>query len=87
MALNEMPRHNHRVSSIYDWDIHDGFGGSNENRGLNQVFNPNTPTKPGWSETVHDEFLEKTGGNADGTTAAQNNMPPYIALTWCKRTG
>lgn len=86
LLLNEMPSHNHRVSSIYDRDIHDGFGGSSEDRGLNPEFNPNFPTKPGWSITVHDKFLEKTGGNADGSTSAHNNMPPFIALTWCKRT-
>lgn len=81
LTLQQMPRHTHTVtSSPPDRNIHDAFGGSTANYGLNPVYDPNVQAIPGWSQTQHEEFMSYEGGNEP-----HYNMPPYIALYYCKK--
>jgi hypothetical protein len=74
----EMPGHTHRISTDIGVDVHNGLGGSKEDFGITKAFT-DQPYKTRWT-TVLDDTLEITGGNE-----AHNNMPPYIALYFCKK--
>jgi hypothetical protein len=80
LTTEEMPPHRHTITSVPDKDIHDGFGGSSEERGLNPIYDPSILPRPDWSQTQHSEFMSEEG---DGLP--HNNMPPFIALYLCKK--
>ena len=81
LSWDEMPKHRHTItSSPPSKDIHDGFGGSSEHRGLSEVYDPSILPQPGWSRTQHGEFMSEAGGDQP-----HNNMPPFIALYYCKK--
>ncbi|MFY0619455.1 hypothetical protein [Shimia sp.] len=80
LTQGQMPKHNHTVtSSPPDSSVHDGFGGSKEPFGLRAEYDPEVLPTPGW-ETQHPSFMSAEGGDQ-----AHNNMPPYIALYFCKK--
>lgn len=81
LTIEEMPPHRHSVSSRFDDRVHDGFGGSGSAVGLSEQFDPRAPTRDGWSRSIHPNFMSEVGGGS-----AQNNMPPYVALYFCKRS-
>lgn len=81
LVLAEMPSHRHTItSSPPGKNIHDGFGGSGAHFGLYPVYDPSIEPQPGWSTTQHLNFMSAEGGNQP-----HNNMPPYIALHYCKK--
>lgn len=86
-----LPKHSHSISTIFDQnppkDLHDGFGGSGAPYGLSPVYDEKAPTKAGWSKSIFDHFMSSYGGDKNGNTAPLVNLPPYVALNWCKRTG
>jgi microcystin-dependent protein len=82
-----IPRHTHSISAVFDTEILNGFGGSEATYGLSPKFNKNAPTKPGWSQSIFEDFMSAFGGDKDGKTLPLSNLPPYIALNWCRRTG
>lgn len=88
LELTEMPAHGHRISTDHGRDyIHDGLAGFSHAPGSDYGILDNfseVPNKPNWT-TVLPNVLEKTGGLPDGTTKPHNNMPPYIALYYCKK--
>ena len=76
-----MPRHGQIVtSSPPTLNIRNGFGGSSADYGLRPNYDPNVQPVEGWSLPQHPDFVSKTGGNQP-----HNNMPPYIALYFCKK--
>lgn len=78
----QIPRHRHAISSQHRdvGPLHDGFGGSPRDYGLRPNFDPNPSTVEGWSRALHKNFMEPIGQGK-----AHNNMPPYIALYFCKK--
>lgn len=83
VTLNEaqMPAHRHSItSSPPGEDIHDGFGGSGEKWGLSPEYDSSKPPQNGWSVTQHTSFM-----SIKGSSKPHNNMPPYIALYFCKK--
>ncbi len=79
--IDEMPAHNHPItSSPHGTDIHDGFGGSPNHHGLRPEYDPSVQPTKIWAPTQHPDFMGKIGGNQP-----HNNMPPYIALYFCKK--
>jgi len=90
LKLIEIPRHGHRISTDEhdqaETDfIHNGLAGGGANIGILSIFKelPNLPSHP----RALPDVLEKTGGMADGKAQPHNNMPPYIALYFCKYVG
>jgi hypothetical protein len=77
LKIEEIPAHNHRISSHQDPDIHDGLGGSQEKYGIDQRFNP-AEQHGGFKPLPY--VLEMTGGGG-----AHDIMPPYIALYFCQK--
>lgn len=78
----QMPKHGHRISTDghRGKNIHDGLVGGSGDKGILREFEV-LPIIPGvWDPTVLPNVLEKTG---DGNS--HNNIPPYIALYFCKK--
>ena len=69
LTVGEMPSHRHRTGFARTAD---GHGPGNYPDGV--------PSESGVSG-----LSAATGGRADGTTAPHPNMPPYIALYFCKK--
>ena len=88
LDVTQMPSHGHKVSTGYmdgSW-YHDGFAGGASRDGLDTVFNnPDPKIRRDGGHGVFPDALEKTGGLSSGVTKAHNNMPPYIALYYCKK--
>ncbi len=86
-----LPKHSHSISTVFDQiapkDLHNGFGGSDAPYGLSPIYDEKAPTKAGWSKSIFDRFMSSYGGDKNGNTAPLGNLPPYVALNWCKRTG
>lgn len=83
LTIEEMPQHTHRISTDTNVEVHNGLGGSEESYGITREF-IDQPDKRNWT-TVLPDMLEETGGRLDGSTQPHNNMPPYIALYFCKK--
>jgi hypothetical protein len=82
LKMPQMPSHSHPVtSSPPHTNIHDGFGGSPNNYGLRPNYDPNVLPQTGWSQTQHHNFMGTLGNNQP-----HNNMPPYVALYFCKKS-
>ena len=91
LLLEETPSHNHSISTGYknggNW--HDGLAGlaqgdvgiNNQATGIDQVFMDRTG---GISRDGGHGELPKVLSQA-GESRAHNNMPPYIALYYCKK--
>lgn len=80
LTKDEMPTHQHTVtSSPHGTNIHDGFGGSDADYGIRPTYDPTVLPTPNWATTQHTSFMANEG---DGE--AHNNMPPFIALYYCK---
>lgn len=83
LTAAEMPEHNHyvTVSRAAGSGIHDGLGGSPADHGIAVDYEkPEGETiTPGWGP--RDRVISHTGGSQP-----HNNMPPYIALYFCKKT-
>lgn len=83
LALAEMPRHSHTVTSSPPADgraVHDGFGGSAAAYGLSSTYDTSINPITGWSRTQHSTFM-----SSEGNDQPHNNMPPYVALYFCKQ--
>lgn len=89
LDVTHMPNHGHRISTGFlpgSWD-HDGLAGGSSNDGIDLNFNdPNPRRDRTGGHGIHPNVLEKTGGLPGGSTKPVNNMPPYIALYFCKKT-
>ena len=89
LKSNEMPTHNHAISTGYrsNGTWHDGLEGFPGNRsgnpgtGIDQFYMQNDPSivREGGHGSL-DQVISATGGSI-----AHNNMPPYIALYFCKK--
>lgn len=81
LTVSEMPRHNHRISTGYSADWHNGLAGGLHTGGIDPVFgskNPEVRRDGGFG--ILDRILEPSGDSQP-----HNNMPPYIALYFCKK--
>ena len=83
LTVEQMPSHRHRISTNNKTSgIHDGLGGgSYPDRGDYGILRnfADIRNKPSW-DTVLPNVLEPTGGSRP-----HPNMPPYIALYFCKK--
>lgn len=83
LTKGEMPNHTHQLSTAQGDNWHDGLAGivagepPNQAAGIHYKFDP-TPRDGGHGPVP--EALEYVGGNQP-----HNNMPPYIALYYCKK--
>lgn len=88
LKAEHMPKHGHGVStgiSGNSW-YHDGFAGGASKEGIDTTFNnPDKKIKRYGGHGIFPDALEKVGGMPDGTTSPHKNMPPYVALYFCKR--
>ena len=76
LTENEMPGHRHPLSASPDEKQDQHLAGSNSKFGLDQVYD---------SGGGHDQKKSVIGVTGKGES--HNNMPPYIALYFCKYEG
>ncbi len=78
---NQMPKHNHAVSTGYGVNWHDGLAGGYDETGIDVLFNnPDPVIKRNGGHGILTQVISYTGGGE-----LHNNMPPYLALYYCKR--
>ena len=81
ISIEQMPKHNHKISTSYGANIHDGLAGSGESEGIDQYFGrPSAGAKTDGGHGVLAEVLSFEGGDQP-----HENMPPFIALQFCKK--
>lgn len=83
LAEDEMPPHGHPAR----WN--GGGEGDSDPTGGIMVGPSGSETRPAWSGEPDDargKAIGGTGGDADGATTAHNNMPPYVAVFFIRRT-
>jgi len=76
LTIQQIPSHNHSISTRRGADMHDGLGGSNEPYGIDQNFDASVPDDGGFG--VLRKVISSVGGDE-----AHSIMPPYIALYYC----
>ena len=77
LTVEEMPAHDHK----YTWQIL--ADGGNFQHVWASTHSKKFPNDPGRADGL--TKTTKTGGQSDGTTKRHNNMPPFIALYFCKK--
>ena len=77
LTPKQMPKHNHFLSSQPNTNPHDGLGGSSANYGLDENYRNAEPSGR-WGRM--ERMISETGDSQH-----HNNMPPYIALYFCKK--
>ena len=79
LTIEEMPKHSHRVATEEGKPI--TFGGFNYQNGVNELHI--------WHSrgTKSELYLKAEEIKPDTPTLPHNNMPPYIALYFCKKEG
>ena len=92
LTLAELPSHNHSISTGYrlDGEWHDGLEGFPRKRN-GGVSDPATGIDPDFMDA--NENIVRDGGHGaqeqvisfEGGGQPHNNMPPYIALYFCKK--
>lgn len=81
LTPSQMPQHNHSLSTSHQAGsaIHDGLGGSNAEYGIDRDFSAPVGQADG-SWGIMPKMLSQAG-----KSHPHNNMPPYVALYFCKK--
>lgn len=85
LQAGEMPQHRHTISTHgpYGKGTHDGLAGGQANVGIDAVYDAGAQDTPGqWSPAKLVDIMSPQGNDKP-----HNNMPPYVALYFCKKEG